>query len=93
MVDGRGDPLLGEVREERLGIAPARLQLRVLRLGDPEGVHVELAAAFQVHGELHGKEALREVREPHRALDRVVVGERDEVHSAKARPLVHLERV
>ena len=65
----------------------------VLALVDPEDVHVQLAAAFELERDLLADEAVRQVREPQRALDRVVVGERDEVHPAPPRPLVHLERV
>src|SRR6185295_19149777 len=53
----------------------------------------ELPAALEMDGELLGEEALRKVREAHRALDRVVVGERDELHAAPPSALVDLEGI
>jgi hypothetical protein len=93
VVDAGRDPLLGQQREQRLGIAPARLQLRVLALPDPEHVEVELAAGLELERQLLRHETVRKVREPERALDRVVIAQRHEVHPTPARPLVDLERV
>ena len=56
-------------------------------------LNVELAAAVEAERHLLADEEAVTVDEPERALDRVVVRERDEVHAPPERPLVDVERI
>ena len=92
MVDGGGQPLLGQEREEGLEVGLPGLQALVLPLVQAEHVDVELSPAFEEDGDLLAHEGVGQVGERERPLDRVVVGQGDEVHAPPASPLVHRER-
>ena len=93
VVHAEGDPLLGEMSEEGLGVTAQDGDPLVLRLADVEDAEVDLAAAGQLAGDLLAHEGLRERRDLEGPLDGVVVRERDEVHATPAGLLVDGARI
>ncbi len=76
------DLVLVEVRSAPLDVARALLQPRVVVGRDAEAEDVDrLRLAAEPRGELLRHEGVGPVGERERAVDRVVVGERDEVHA------------
>ena len=93
VVDRGRQALLGQEREERLEVAPPGLEGLVLPLVEAEDVDVELPPAVEEDRHLLAHEGVGQVGEREGPLDRVVVGERHEVHPPPPRPVVDLERV
>jgi hypothetical protein len=85
--------LLGQEGEQCLEVVPPGLEGLVLPLVEAEHVEVEPPPAVEEDGHLLAHEGVGEVGEREGSRDRVVVGERDEVHASPPRPIVDLERV
>ena len=90
----RGDLLLAQIARTRLDVASVGLQPLVIVRGDPvaEDVH-RLRLALEPDGQLLGDEHIRQVRDRSGTLDRVVIGDRDEVHSPPLGEFVDLHRL
>jgi hypothetical protein len=81
MGEGGEDAAFVQVLGAGLHVAGALLQDRVIVRVDPEAEHVHLAwLARKACCELHRDEEVGAIGEPQRAVDGVVVGDRDEVH-------------
>ena len=88
-----GDLVLGKVRGAGLQIAGVCLQPLVVSGGDPITEDVNrLGLAGEASGQLLGDEAIGTIGELETAVDRVVVGDRDEVHPPPLGQLVNLFR-
>jgi hypothetical protein len=88
-----GDLALVEVRGAGLEVVRVRLEELVVGRGDPVTEDVDrLWLAGEPGGELLGDEDVRAIRELEAAGDRVVVGDRDEVHPPALGQLVDLLR-
>ncbi len=91
--EGAGDPVLVQVCGAGLDVAGMCLQPLVVSGGDPVTKDVNrLGLAGEAGGQLLGDEAVGPALELEAARDRVVVGDRDEVHPPPFRQLVDLLR-
>ena len=91
MRQGAGDPLLVKVCGAGLDVAGVRLQPLVVSGSDPVTEDVNrLGLAGEAGGQLLGDEAVGPIGELEAAVDRVVVGDRDEVHPPPLGELVDL---
>ena len=94
MRERRGDLPGVQVRRARLDVVVVGLQPLVVVGRDPIAEHVNgLGLALEPHGQLLGDERVGQVLQGPGALDRVVVGDRHEVHSAALGQVVDLARV
>ena len=88
-----GDPLVVKVGGTGLDVAGMRLQPLVVSGSDPVTEDVNrLGLAGEAGGQLLGDEAVGTIGELEAAVDRVVVGDRDEVHPPPLGQLVDLLR-
>ena len=88
-----GDLAFVQVRRDDLDVVAVRLQPLVVVGRDAEAQHVHLLRlAAERDGELLGHEHAGAVGDRQRAVDRVVVGDRDEVHAAPLGERVDLFR-
>src|SRR6188768_2705853 len=88
-----GDLVLGKVCGAGLDVAGMRLQPLVVSGSDPVTEDVNrLWLAGKARGQLLGDEAVGTISELETAVDRVVVGDRDEVHPPSLGELVDLLR-
>ena len=86
--DAVGDPPRLDVGGNVVDVARERLQLGVLLAVDAVDEQVELAVVLgEPAGEFFADEHVRPIGDRQHALDRVVIGDRDEVHAAQARLL------
>jgi len=84
-----GDPVLVEVRGAGLDVAGVCLQPLVVSRSDPVAKDVNrLGLAGEAGGQLLGDEAVGTAGQLEAAVDRVVVGDRDEVHAAPLGELI-----
>jgi hypothetical protein len=91
--EGAGDLPLVQVCRAQLDVAGVGDQPFVVLRSDPVAEHVHgLGLAPEVGGQLLGDEHVGPVRDLQHAGDRVVVGDRHEVHAAPPGQLVHLLR-
>jgi hypothetical protein len=91
MRQGGGDLVLGKVRGAGLYVAGMCLQPLVVSGSDPVTEDVNrLWLAGKACGQLLGDEAIGTIGELETAVDRVVVGDRDEVHPPPPGQLVDL---
>ena len=82
-----------QVLGARLEVAVVRLQPGVVVGRDPEAEHVDrLRLAPEPGGQLLGDEDVGPIGELEAAVDRVVIGDRHEVHAAPLGELVDLLR-
>src|SRR5215213_5970998 len=93
MRERAGDLVLAQIRGTGLDVAGMCLQPLVVSWGDPitEDVY-RLGLAGKAGGQLLGDEAVGAVRKPQSAADRVVIGDRHEVHPPPLGQLVDLLR-
>ncbi len=79
-----GEAALAEERDQLVDRRPARLQVAVVLLAQVPDEHVQRHGVLGELGrDLDREERVREVRDPQRTLDRVVVGDRDEGHATR----------
>jgi hypothetical protein len=91
MRQGTGDPIVVKICGAGFDVAGMRLQPLVVSGGDPVTEDVNrLGLAGEAGGQLLGDEAVGTVGQLEAAVDRVVVGDRDEVHPPPLRQLVDL---
>ena len=91
MRQGASDPVVVKVCGAGLDIAGMRLQPLVVSGGDPVDEDVNrLGLAGEAGGQLLGDEAVGTIGELEATVDRVVVGDRDEVHTPPLGKLVDL---
>ena len=91
--EGAGDPVLVKVRGTGLDVAGVGLQPLVVSESDPVTEDVNrLGLAGEADGQLLGDEGVGEVLELERPVDRVVIGDRHEVHPPPLGELVDLLR-
>jgi hypothetical protein len=87
------DGLLLEIAGELVDVAPQALQLCVLGLGDRHRDHVHDAAIFWKPGRYLDADQ-RVIRilaaQLERAIDRIVICDRDEIHTASLRDRIHV---
>ena len=94
MRERRGDLVGVQIRRARLDVVVVGLQPLVVVGRDPVTEDVNgLGLALEPHGQLLGDERVGQVLQCLGALDRVVVGDRHEVHPAALGELVDLARV
>jgi hypothetical protein len=87
------DRVAVQVRGALLDVPRVTLEPLVVVGRDPEAEHVHLLRlALEARGQLLGDEHVRPIGDRERAVDRVVIGDRHEVHAAPLRELVHLLR-
>ena len=80
-----GEAALAEERDELVHRRPVRLEVAVILLGQVPDEHVQRDVVLREAGRhLDREERVRLVRDPQRALERVVVADRDERHAARA---------
>jgi hypothetical protein len=88
-----GDLVLVKVGRAGLDVAGVCLQPIVVPGSDPVAEDVyRLCLAGEAGGQLLGDEAVGTARELEAAVDRVVIGDRHEVHAAAFRQLIDLLR-
>jgi hypothetical protein len=89
-----GDLVLAQERRACLHIVAVGLEPLVVLRGDAVAEHVHgLRLALETGGQLLGDERAGQVRDRQRAVDRVVVGDRHEIHASRPGQLIDLERV
>jgi hypothetical protein len=91
MCQGAGDLVGVQVLRAGLDVAVVLLQPGVIVRGDPEAEQVDdLRLPAEPDGELLGDEDVVAIGDLQAAVDRVVIGDRHEVHAASLRELVDL---
>ena len=86
--DGVGDPLPGQNPLQIVNILAGGLDGAVLGLGDAPGEDLHPAAILgKMRGDLLAEESARLIRDGQAAVDGVVVGEGDKLHSRRAQSL------
>ena len=89
VVDHGEDLLLAQVRQERRDVVTAPVDFGELLGRDVEHAQVDVdLVPGKVRGHLAADHDVREVGQPHRPLDRIVVRDRHEVHPARLRQTV-----
>jgi hypothetical protein len=87
----RGDLVLVQVGGARFDVVAVRLQPLVVAGSDPIAEHVHgLGLALEPGGQLLGDERVGQVLERPCAVDRVVVGDRHEIHPTTLGEVVYL---
>jgi hypothetical protein len=88
--EGVHETPLAEERGELEHRRTVRLEVAVVLLGEVPDEHVQRdLAAGEIRRHLDREERVGKVRDPQRALDGVVVADRDEVHAARLADAVH----
>jgi hypothetical protein len=82
VIDAEEKAALGEIHQKRDEIAAPLLKLRVLALRDVVHADVNLGAARHPARQFLAQEKIRKEAHFFRAFDRIVVGEREEIHAA-----------
>ncbi len=91
MRERRRDLVRAEVLGARLDIVIVSLKPLVVVRGDPVTEDVDgLGLTLEPDGQLLGDERVRKMLERQRSLDRVVIGDRDEIHPAPLGEFVDL---
>ena len=92
MIDGEEQALLGEVREQANQILAAAINFRVLAFGYVIDADVGLGAARHRAGYFFADKKIGMAAQLFRAADRIVIGQRDQVHAAFAQHGVNVSR-
>ena len=82
VVDAEEDPFLAQVHQQRHQIAAALQQLPVLLFADVVDPDVHFGAARHSAGQLFADEEIRLAAQLFGAFDRVMVGQREQIHPA-----------
>jgi hypothetical protein len=95
MVEREADVRLAQPRDHVEHVSPERLQVAVQRLGHPvhRKVHDDVAVgqkARHLFADDHIRQIGTIVQQLQRAADRIVIGERHEIHPARFRDAVHV---
>ena len=93
MIDAEEKPFLGEVHQKRHEIGAPLQKLNVLPFADVVDADVHLGAAGHPAGQLFADEEIRMAAQFFGALDRVMIGKREQIHAPALQHAVDFFRI